>query len=99
MNLKSIIRRPIITEKSINQAGLGEYTFAVDKQATKGQIKQAVEQFFGVDVKQIRTLKLKGKTKRVLKTRKKIKLSNWKKAVVRIKEGQKIDCFEVGGEK
>jgi len=99
VKLKDIIKKPIITEKSISQTAVGEYTFAVDRLATKGQIKQAVRQFFGVDVVRVRTITIKGKTKRVGKLRKIVRLSDWKKAIVKLKEGQKIKYFETGDKK
>lgn len=97
MNLKNIIKRPVITEKVINQTAFGEYTFMVDRSATKDQIKEAVEKFFEVNVIRVRTLRLKGKAKKVGKLRKTINLPDRKKAVVKLKEGQKIEYFEVGG--
>lgn len=97
MKLKDIIKRPIITEKSIVQTAVGEYSFVVSRQATKGQIKEAARRFFGVDAIKVRTIAVKGKTKRVGKLRKVIKLPDWKKAIVKLKEGQKIEYFETGG--
>lgn len=99
MDLKNIIKRPVITEKVINQTAFGEYTFMVDSRATKDQIKEAVEKFFGVNVVRVRTLKVGGKVKKVGKLRKTVNLPDRKKAVVKLKEGQKIEYFEVGGEK
>lgn len=99
MNLKNVIKQPIITEKSIDQTAADEYTFVVDKVATKSQIKKAVEEFFGVNVTRVRTLRIKGKVRRAGKRRMKIKLPDWKKAVVKIKEGQKIEYFEMGEKK
>ena len=99
MNLKNIIKRPIITEKSIAQTALGKYTFAVDPSATKGQIREAVKNFFGVDVIGVQTIKVKGTLRKSGKRRVQTKQSDWKKAVVELKEGQKIEYFEVGGQK
>lgn len=99
MNLKDIIKRPVITEKAINQTAFGEYTFAVNWLAAKGQIKEAIEKFFGVDVVGMRTIKVKGKTIRRGRKRLRVKLPDWKKAIVKIKEGQKIEYFEMGGKK
>lgn len=91
-----ILKRPIISEKSLGAAGFGEYTFEVDKKADKREIAEAVKMVFGVDVKRVRTLVVKGRTKRSLKEKKLIKLGDWKKAIVKLKEGQKIDIFETG---
>ena len=97
MNLKNVIQKPIITEKSLSQTPLGKYTFAVDRQASKGQIKTAVEKYFKVNVVDVTTVSLKGKKKRIAKTRRLVKLADQKKAVVQLREGQKIDYFETGG--
>jgi len=97
MNLKDIIRRPIISEKSIKETADNEYTFAVEVKAAKDQIRKAVENFFGVEVVRLRTLRVKGKTRRVGRRRMKAKMSGWKKAIVKVKEGQKIDYHKTGG--
>jgi len=89
--------KPIITEQSLKNAQNGEYTFDVDPSATKGQIKQAVETYFDVSVTRVRTAKLAGKTKRVGKLKKKIIKTDRKKAMVKVKSGQKISIFEVQG--
>ena len=98
MNLKDIIKRPLITEKAMAGISLGDYSFAVDRKAGKAKIKEAVEKFFKVHVKGIRTSILKGKTRRVGKARLVRKSSVWKKAVVRLAEGERIEYFEAGGE-
>lgn len=90
-----IIQRPIITERSMTNAGAGWYTFAVDKKASKGQIRAEVERLFKVNVKKIRTEIVKGKTSRSGRTRNMVQKSNWKKAFVRLAPEQKIDLFEV----
>ena len=84
------LKRPLITEKST--AGKEQFNnlyFEVDRGANKIQIKQAVEQIFRVNVLQVRTAMVKGKLKRV--GRHTSKSPDWKKAVVTLKEGQKID--------
>lgn len=91
----SVIKRPIITEKSLDLARLGGYTFEVDKRATKKDIKSAVEKYFNVEVTRVRTLKIAGKRRFAGKRRRKrVNLSSWKKAIVWLKSGQKIDIFE-----
>ncbi len=97
MNPYQVIKRPIITEKSTAQASQGKYTFEVDKKAAKGEIKRAVEELFGVKVLGVRTANIRGKEVRVGRRRTLSKRSDWKKAVVTLKEGDKIDIFEVGG--
>ncbi|MEM9102708.1 MAG: 50S ribosomal protein L23 [Pseudomonadota bacterium] len=98
MNLETIMNvllAPHISEKqTIAQETRNEYVFRVRTDATKQQIKKAVESLFEVEVLRVTTLNVKGKTKRtgmVVGKRK-----NWKKAYVTLKEGQSIDLF--GGE-
>ena len=93
-----ILKRPIISEKSLEAASRREYTFEVEKSAKKKDIAKALKRIFGVDVERIKTMIIKGKTRRSLKTRREHRLGNWKKAVVRVKEGQKIDVFETGSQ-
>ncbi|MDP3998817.1 MAG: 50S ribosomal protein L23 [bacterium] len=95
MEQSQIIIKPIITEKSMRDAASGWYTFAVLVKANKGQIGKAVKEQFKVNVLAVRTLTMKGKTKRVGRRRAEIKLSPWKKAIVRLGPEQKIDLFEV----
>lgn len=94
MNLYQLIKKPILTEKSMRLAGGKWYCFAVDNKATKKNISSAVEEIYGVDVQGVRTLKMKGKTRRFGKMRREQQLSGWKKAFVKIKPDQKIEIFE-----
>ena len=72
-----------------------KYTFKVDKRADKRTVKRAVEEFFKVEVKKVWLIKVWGKRKRVGRHKKRmIKKSDWKKAIVLLKEGQKIDLFD-----
>lgn len=89
-----ILRRPVITEKSMSQASVGRFTFEVAMEASKNQIRQAVEKQFKVKVVSIHTLIVKGKKKRVGKKRQQVKNSSRKKAIVTLFPGQKIDIFE-----
>ena len=95
MDLNQVLLRPIITEKSMKDAASGWYTFAVAKEASKREIKKAVETEFKVQVVQVKTLIIKGKTQRVGKKREEVRQSPWKKAHVKLKAEQKIDLFEV----
>jgi large subunit ribosomal protein L23 len=93
MNKFDIIKRPIITEKSMDLIEEKKYTFEVDKNATKPEIKKAVEEIFGVDVKSVNTMNMYGKLKRqgVNQGRR----PAWKKAIVKLKEDSKdIEFFE-----
>lgn len=88
---------PIISEKSMNDAGRGKFTFKVAKHAHKKEIKKAVEEKFKVNVTGIATMNVKGKLKRTGKKRMEKMSQGYKKAVVALKQGQKIDLFEVVG--
>ncbi len=89
----NIIRRPLITEKSTQQKEASrQYSFEVDRGANKIEIQSAVERLFKVTVLQVRTCNVLGKIKRLGK--KYGKRSDWKKAIVTLKEGDRIDFFE-----
>ena len=91
--LHRTIVRPIITEKSsAAYQDRGEYTFEVHRDATKPQIRQAIEQLFGVKVTGVWTSNQRGKEKRVGKTVG--RRPNWKKAIVTLRAGDSIDVFE-----
>lgn len=96
MKLKNIIQKPIITEKATQETALGRYSFKVDKRANKKEVARAIEEFFKVHVKGVRTVAVKGKRKRIGRTRREIQLPGWKKAIVQLAEGEKIDIFETG---
>ncbi len=94
-----IIIRPIISEKSIDQAGRGKYTFEVHPEANKIQIKAAVEELYrkeGVTVVGVNVLTTKPKEKRRGTRRGRIvgRTSAWRKAIVTLAPGQKIEFFE-----
>ncbi|KOA19899.1 50S ribosomal protein L23 [Clostridium homopropionicum DSM 5847] len=65
LNSYDILKRPVITEKSMAAMADRQYTFVVDIKANKSQIKRAVEEVFGVKVKEVNTGRIMGKTKRV----------------------------------
>lgn len=87
--------RPIITEKSLTMAQKGWYTFAVDQSDRKENITAMVKQMFNVDVVNIRSIKMHGKVRRVGRSLRTIRHQDWKKALVQLKPGQKIDVFDV----
>lgn len=92
--LHHIIKKPLITEKSSLQKEVGQVvTFAVALDANKIEIKQAVEKAFDVKVKNVNTVLVAGKVKRV--GRQFGKRSNWKKAFVTLEKGNSIDFFGV----
>jgi large subunit ribosomal protein L23 len=84
---------PIITEKSLQDAKEGYYTFRVDNSLTKYQIRKLISEVFGVNVKKVRTINQKGEKKRTNQGRIKI-VKPSKKAIVTLSEKEKIDIFE-----
>ena len=96
---ETVLRRPLLTEKALNlQERNRQYAFEVLRDANKIEIKYAVETKFDVTVEGVRTVVVKGKRKR-MNTRRGLtfgKRSTWKKAVVTLKEGDKIELFEGG---
>lgn len=92
MNIYEVLRRPLVTEKSTRLSERNKYVFEVDKRASKDQIKLAVETAFKVDVTSVNIVKVPGETKRA--GRREITRQPWKKAVVTLKEGDKIQYFE-----
>jgi large subunit ribosomal protein L23 len=90
---QKIVRRPMITEKSTRQKEEGrQYVFEVDRDANKIEIQSAIERLFKVKVLQVRTSNVLGKVKRL--GRRYGKRADWKKAIVTLKEGDRIDFFE-----
>jgi large subunit ribosomal protein L23 len=88
-----IIRRPLISEKGTDlRDQANQYLFEVAGDANKIEIKRAVESLFRVKVLQVRTLSVKGKTKRL--GRFVGRTSDWKKAIATLKEGETIEFFE-----
>ncbi len=88
-----IIRRPLITEKStLQKEEARQYAFEVDRNSNKIEIKSAVEHLFKVKVNNVRTINVLGKKKRL--GRKYGKRPDWKKAIVTLREGDRIDFFE-----
>ncbi|HUV42708.1 MAG TPA: 50S ribosomal protein L23 [Patescibacteria group bacterium] len=96
MKAKDIFKRPIVTEKGTQESAWGRYVFEVDRRANKLEIAQVIEKTFGVKVIKVRTVNFRGKTKRSGRNRQPIKQPDWKKAVVELAEGEKIDIFETG---
>lgn len=99
MRAKDIIKKAVITEKTMQDVSKSNvYAFEVDTKASKNQIKAAIEVQFGVTVLSLKTVTIQGKTKRRGQMRRKsIKMSPYKKALLKLKEGDKISLFEIGG--
>ena len=96
MNANQIIRRPLVTEKStmMREAGDNILAFEVDTKANKIQVKKAVEDLFKVKVAEVRIFNVRGKVKR--QGRYEGKRRDWRKAYVRLKEGEKAPNFIEG---
>jgi large subunit ribosomal protein L23 len=92
-SIHDVILRPVISEKSTMQTERNNYTFAVDRDANKFLVKQAVEAEFKVTVLGVRIVNVKPKEKRRGR-RTKGTVPGWKKAVVTIAPGEKIELFE-----
>ena len=93
MIANEIIKRPLITEKtSIQKEQYNQLTFEVDRRANRIEIKRAIETVFNVRVSDVKTIQVTGKIKR----RGRIigKRRDWKKAIVRLMPGERIDFFE-----
>jgi large subunit ribosomal protein L23 len=88
-----VILRPMITEKATRLSGENKYAFEVRPHANKAQIKEAVEKYFNVKVKSVNVMNMKGKPQRVRGNRIKHR-PDWKKAVVTLAPGDKIELFE-----
>ena len=88
-----IIRRPVITEMATRLMDKEDkYVFRVDPDANKREIKQAVETLFNVKVDKVNTMNVRGKVK-TYRMRQYGKTANWKKAIVKLKEGYSIDLI------
>ncbi len=92
MNLYEVLRRPLITEKSTALQIQGKYAFEVAREANKPQIKQAVEKAFKVEVAAVNVMIVPGSRRR--RARRKVSKPSWKKAIVTLKAGEKIEFFE-----
>ena len=92
MHTYEVLRRPLITEKNALAQALGKYAFEVADRANKRQVKQAVETSFKVDVTAVNIMTVPGKQRRL--GRQQVLTPSWKKAIVTLKPGDKIELFE-----
>ena len=92
MHTYEVLRRPLITEKNALAQALGKYAFEVADRANKRQVKQAVETAFKVDVTTVNIVTVPGKQRRI--GRQQVLTPSWKKAIVTLKPGDKIELFE-----
>ena len=90
---RQVILRPIISERSVDMIASNRYTFEVAKQASKFEVRQAVEEIFDVRVTKVNTMRVSGKPKRQRYA--KGLTRSWKKAIVTLQEGDAIEAFGV----
>lgn len=94
MNVYEIIVRPLETEKAYMLREQGKYVFVVHRGANKLEIKRAVEEIYGVSVDRVRTMVMPGKMNKLRGRRRVTRRAPWKKAVVTLAEGQRIEALE-----
>lgn len=92
MNAYEILRRPVITEKSTFLGEQGQYIFEVARDANKIEIKRAVEEVFRVHVRAVNIIHVAGKMRRFGRTQG--RSASWKKAVISLQQGDRIELFE-----
>jgi large subunit ribosomal protein L23 len=92
MHVYEVLRRPVITEKNSMLSAQNKYAFEVRQDANKSQIREAVEKAFKVKVASVNVIRVPGKMRRA--GRRRSMTSPWKKAVVTLEPGQKIELFE-----
>ncbi|MBR4652265.1 MAG: 50S ribosomal protein L23 [Kiritimatiellae bacterium] len=91
--MNMIIKRVLLTEKGSRLAVLNQYFLEVDRQATKPQIRKAVEEKFGVHVLKVRTSNMKGGLRTIRGTRRQQTEPTWKRAIVEVKPGERIETL------
>lgn len=91
MRLGRVVIRPILTEKSMALETDNKYVFKVIPNCSKGAIKEEIERLYDVEVDDVSTMVMPGKKRRIYNTRRFTKTKRWKKAVVKLKEGQNIE--------
>ncbi len=92
MHLYEVLRRPLITEKNTELQAQGKYVFEIAREANKPQIKQAVEKAFDVTVTMVNVMTIHSEMRRV--GRRQVFTRSWKKAIVTLQPGDKIELFE-----
>jgi large subunit ribosomal protein L23 len=92
MDAREVVIRPVVSERSYEMIEHNRYTFEVDKRARKPEIASAIEEIFKVTVTRVNTMNVPGKARRVRFA--KGMTPAWKKAIVTLKEGDKIEFFE-----
>ena len=88
-----IVKRVILSEKGVKLNSLNQFLLEVDRMATKPQIRKAVEEKFGVHVLAVRTMNVKGGLRTIRGTRRQVTESTWKRAIVEVKAGERIETL------
>jgi large subunit ribosomal protein L23 len=96
VNSRQVLIRPVVSEKSYALLAANKYTFRIHPEANKTQVRQAVEEIFGVRVEDVRTVSVRSKPKRRGMTSGRTR--EWKKAVVQLHPDDSIELFEGTGE-
>ncbi len=91
--MNTVVKRVLLTEKGSKLAALNQYFLEVDRQASKPEIRQAVEAMFGVHVLAVRTANMKGGLRTIRGTRRQTTESTWKRAIVTVKPGERIETL------
>jgi len=92
VHLYEVLRRPLITEKGTALQAQGKYTFQVATEANKQQVKEAMQKAINVKVLAVNVMRVPGKNRRV--GRREVLTPSWKRAIVTLKPGDKIELFE-----
>ena len=93
MRINNILIKPIVTEKSMKNTSANNYTFKVALKTSKNAVANELKRMYNVDAIDVKTMIMPGKQKRILRTRLYSKTNSWKKAVVKLKDGQHLDLF------
>lgn len=95
LHIYEVLKRPVVTEKSTYLSNeLRQYVFEVDRRANKLQVKEAVETIFDVDVVDVNVMNVPAKRARRRNRRLAVRQPGWKKAIVTLAEGQRLELFE-----
>lgn len=99
MNLHQVIKSAVNTEKSVASQEQGKYVFIVDGNASKGDIKKAFQEFWGIEVESVRTIKMPKKYRVAGRRVPQVKRLEKKKAIVKIKAGEKFELLKFSDKK
>ncbi len=94
MNIYDVIIRPLETEKAYSQRSLGQYVFIINANANKLQVQQAVEEIYNVEVASVNVMRMPAKVNHMRGRRRVVRRAVWKKAVVTLAPGKRIEQLE-----